>query len=443
MTRRGTSRSSALRRLLSRAARVGVRPFAQDELLRNSFYLASSTFTMGALGFAFWFVSARLFTPSQVGLATALISAAGIVSCIGLVGMNRTFVRFLPSSQARDTEISSGLWIVFAATAVAATIYLLLVPALVPRLSFVRESPWLGLGFVAMTTFAAVNLVTDSVFIAYRKTHYNLLIDGVLQGLTKLALPFFLIGLGAYGMFAASGLAATVALGASIAFVVRAFDYRPRVVVSFRFLAEAWRFSAASYASSLLYLCPVFTVPLIVLNVRGPSQAAYYYVAFQFAYLLSAFVDAVAISLLAEGSQKGADLPALMRRSGKLVALVCIPGGALVAASGHWLLLVFGVPYSQNATVTLAVLAAATPAVGLYEWGSAVLFIRKRLRTLVLINTVFAAVTIGLAFVWSRDGLGWVAAAWLCGNLCAGIIAATAATLRPKATNAKVDLARR
>ena len=443
MTAPETSKASGLRRSVSRTTRANIRRFQQDALLRNSFYLASSDVTMGALGFLFWFVCARLYTPSQVGIATALISAAGIVSTVGLAGMNKTFIRFLPASRDRDTQISSGLWIVFLATAAAATVYLLLVPAIAPRLSFVSESPWRALGFVAMTALAAVNLVTDSVFIAYQKAQYNLLIDGVVQGLTKLVLPFLLIGLGAYGVFAASGLAATIAVAASVFFIITALEYRPRLGVSLGFLREAWRFSAVSYASSLLTLCPVFVVPLIVLDERGPSQAGYYYVAFQFAYLLAAFIDAVALSLLAEGSQEGAELPALLRRSAKLVALVSVSSGLLVAVAGHWLLMVFGPTYSHHATVALVVLAAATPAVGLYEWGLAVLFIKKRLRMLLLVNTVFAAVTIGLAIAWSRNGLGWAAAAWLCGNLCAGIIAAAAATRGTGATNATVDLARR
>jgi O-antigen/teichoic acid export membrane protein len=421
------------------AARAHLRRLTGDGLVRNSFYLASTDLTMGALGFVFWVIGARLYTPSQVGLATALISAAAIVSTIGLVGMNTTFIRFLPSSKERDTEISSGLWLVFAATAAAAVAYLLLMPSLAPRLDFVRESPWLGLGFVMMTAFSAVNLVTDSIFIAYQKAQYNLLIDGLVQGLTKLLLPVLLIGLGAYGLFAAVGLSATVAVVASIVVVIGVFGFRPHVAVSARFLKRAWRFSAASYASSLLTLTPALVVPLIVLNERGPSQAAYYYVAFRFATLLTAFVDAAALSFLAEGSQEGAELPALMRRSAKLVALISVPGGLLVAAAGHWLLMVFGLSYSSHATAALAALAIATPAVGLYEWSLAVLFIRKRLRMLVLVNTVFAAVTVGLSLAWAGNGLAWVAAAWLIGHLCAGIIGAAAATRRAKTAGATAD----
>ena len=342
--------------------------------------------------------------------------------------MNKTFIRFLPSSSARDTEISSGLSLVFAATIVAAAVYLVLLPSLAPRLSFVRHSPWMLCGFVAMTAFAAANMVTDSVFIAHRRAQYNLLIDGVVMGLTKLGLPILLLTLGAYGIFASFGLAATVAFAASLFCMIKVFEYRPRLVLSFRFLRQAWRFSAVSYVSSLLTLLPVFAVPLIVLDERGASQAGYYYVAFQFAWLLGAFIDAVALSLLAEGSQEGAELPDLMRRSAKLVAVVSIPSGLVLAVCGHWLLLVFGASYSAHATVALAVLALATPAVGLYEWGLSLLFIRKQLRALLVVNAVFAVVTIALALVWAREGLGWAAAAWLVGNLCAGTMAAIAGT---------------
>src|SRR2546421_1625985 len=189
-------------------ARLWLVYLRSDALLRNSFFILLTTATMGGVGFLFWLVNARLFTSSQIGVATTLISATALICYLSLLGFDATFIRFLPRSSNRDAEINTGLILVLGAALVVSTAYVLAAPIFVPALRFVRASPLYAIGFVVLTAFAAVNLVTDSVFIAYRGATYNFIVDGLLQGAAKLALPALLTGLGAYGIFAASGGAA-------------------------------------------------------------------------------------------------------------------------------------------------------------------------------------------------------------------------------------------
>ena len=145
------------------------RRLARDSLLRNSFYLTLNTGTQAAIGFVFWVLNARLFSAGQVGIATTIISGATVISLVSLFGVNSTFVRFLPTSQRRDEEINSGVLVVFAIGLLAAALYVGLVPSIVPRLGLIRQSLGFAVGFIVLTAFLAVNIVTDSVFIAFRK----------------------------------------------------------------------------------------------------------------------------------------------------------------------------------------------------------------------------------------------------------------------------------
>jgi len=63
---------------------------AADHLVRNSLYLVLSSGLQAALGFAFWIVTARLFSLSDVGRASALISAAILMAYLALLGLNRS-----------------------------------------------------------------------------------------------------------------------------------------------------------------------------------------------------------------------------------------------------------------------------------------------------------------------------------------------------------------
>jgi O-antigen/teichoic acid export membrane protein len=404
----------------------------RDSLLRNSFFLASSNAIMSIFGFAFWLLNARLYSVNEIGIATSLISAASMAAAIGLCGMNNTFVRFLPSSEHVGADINSGLLMVFLTSLAASVIYVLFVPLVTTNMRFVRGSYTSALLFVMFSCLMSLNIVTDSVFIAFRRSHYNVLIDGFLQGISKLSLAVILIGLGAYGIFSSVGVAAFLSVAASLFFMKRVASYRPRLVVSARFLRESWHFSSANYIANLLSLCPVLILPIVILDLLGPSAAAYYYLSFQFVYLLNAALYAVGNSLLAEASCKGSDVAELSRRAAKLIALVSFSGGFVLAVAGHWLLLSFGAAYSLHGTLTVVVFAISAPTVGLYAWGVTLLRIRKQLGMLICVNALFMLVTVGLAVVVAHLGLAWVAAAWLVGNLVAGVVASVAATLRAR-----------
>src|ERR1035441_187109 len=156
-----------------------------DHLVRNSLYLILSSGLQAALGFAFWIITARLFSTADVGRASSLISATTVIAYLALLGLNSTLVRHLPTAPDRDALITAGLLLVAGCGAGIGLLYVLLIPVLAPRLAFVQHQPALAAGFVLLTAAAAVNLITDSVFVASRKAGYNTLADGGIGGVTK------------------------------------------------------------------------------------------------------------------------------------------------------------------------------------------------------------------------------------------------------------------
>jgi len=419
-----------LRRQSQPIVRSRVELLKQDHLLQNSFYLMLSTATMGLLGFLFWLLNARLFSPSQIGLATTLISATSLISYLSLFGFNTTFIRFLPTSPDRDAEISTGLTFVFGGALLVSAAYIFGVPAFVPGLRFVSANPWFAIGFVLLTACAAVNLVTDSVFVAFRAAKYNFLIDGVIQGGTKLALPIVLVGLGAYGIFAASGIAAFAAVAVSLVFMMRILAYKPRLQIHRAVVRMVWGYSAANYLANLLNIVPILILPLIVIRSRGAADAGFYYVAFQIANLLNAVSYAVSESLLAEGSYEEESIPALAKRSARFQAVTMVPATAALILCTPLLLSMFGHDYRAHSATTLEVLLLAAPAVAFNTWTSALLRLTRQLAALIWSNVAFVVVLCGLAALWVDRGLPWVAGAWLLGNLLSGAIGAIALVTR-------------
>ena len=66
----------------------------KEPLYRNSMYLILNSFVMALFGFVFWSLAAKTFSSSEVGLATAVISAVSLVASLSLLGFNTSILKF-------------------------------------------------------------------------------------------------------------------------------------------------------------------------------------------------------------------------------------------------------------------------------------------------------------------------------------------------------------
>jgi O-antigen/teichoic acid export membrane protein len=401
--------------------------FSADHLVRNSMYLMLSSGIQAALGFTFWIVMARLFSTADVGTASSLVSATSLIAYFALFGLNSTLVRYLPTAKDRDALITSAFLLVLGTGAAIGLIYIILTPVLAPRLAFVAHNPALCLGFILLAAAAAVNLLTDSVFIASRKAALCALTDGVIGGSSKILLGVMLAGTGAYGLFSASvGGFATSAI-ASFVLIVMVLRWRPSLRRPIQTLKPVLKFSGANYAANAFNLLPSVVVPLIVLDRLGPQQSAYYFVAFQMASLLYAAIYAVESAFLAEGSQAATDWRVIRRRSRRIAVTLFVPGGLILALGSHWILLIFSLRYSQHGTTTLQLLAVTVLPMAACNWSWTVLRLSNRLTALVLSNAIYAITICGSAWFLAPHGLGVMASSWFIGSSLAACLAAIGA----------------
>lgn len=393
-----------------------------DHLVGNALWIVVTTFTQGALGFIFWILCAHLYSTSQVGIGTTLITATYMISFFALLGFNNSFVRFLPTSHDRSAEINSGVLIVFLTATGLALIYVGLLPVVAPRLDFVSSSVFDFVAFAVLNAFAAVNLVTDAVFIALRSAKYNFVVDGLLVGGTKLIVPALFVGVGAFGIFLSYGVAAFAGVLLSLVLMVRYLSYRPALQVRPSAVKKVMAFSAANYLANVFDLLPVLVLPLLIVDKIGTASAGYYFIAFQIANLLFAVGYAVSQSLNAEGSYGEQALSTLVRKIALLAAATVIPAAAVVAIASRLILGVFGASYSRHAQGALIFFAIAAPLVVALGINTALLRITKQTLGLVLANLTYAIVIIGLAFTWVDRGITWVGLAWFCGTFSAVVV---------------------
>jgi O-antigen/teichoic acid export membrane protein len=397
-------------------------------MVRNSMFSLLSTALQAILGFAFWVLAARLFTAPEVGRATSLISATTLIGFIALFGLNSTIVRFLPTSQHKNVIITVALALVGSVGMLVAIGYVFALPLIAPQLRFLGQNAFFAIGFVLLAGASAVNLLTDSIFIASRRTGINAFVDGGVGGAAKLVLIGLLASSGTYGLFCASVGGFAAAALASLVLIWTQLHFRPKFKGAMAALRPMLRFSGANYMGNVFNLVPTLVVTLIVLDRLGAYDAGYYYVAFQFANLLYSCAYAVEQNFLAEGAHGEEELLALMRRAGKVLVSLAVPaaiGGALFA---HWILLIFGNEYARHGSDALVLMALATIPIAAQNWFVTVLRLSGQLVAITICNASYAVAICALAWFLAPRGLTMIGAAWLIGPM-AGVVTAGGALL--------------
>lgn len=395
----------------------------QDHMMLNSLYLMLNSVLQAGFGFSFWIIAAHLFSASDVGTASALISATSLIGYLALLGLNNGMGKYLPTSRDRDALVSSALAVVAACGAAIAVCYIVLTPLIAPRLAFVEKSPELTIGFALITAASALNFLTDSVFIASRRAKYTVLVDGIVGGLGKNILAVLLAGAGTYALFAASAMGIVFAAAASVIIIFAIMGCRPRLHQPLSALKPLLRFSTANYVGNVFNMLPTLVVPVIVLDRQGAAAAGYFFVVFQIASIVYAAAFALEQTFLAEGSRANANMRGLRRRSLRILVLLCVPAVLGLIAVGRWLLLAFGSHYYQHGLSSLIILALAAGPVSANYWLLTILRIEGKLRAIIVVNATYALAICAFAWVGSSHGLTGVALAWLAGALigaCAG-----------------------
>lgn len=393
----------------------------QDSLFLNSLYLMFATAIVAGFGFFFWLINAQLFSTEDIGHATALISVMNLISILSLIGINATFIRFLPSSERPNDKLNTGLLLVGSTAVLLTGAFVALSSVISPPLHALLNTPATAFIFIFLCTLAAVNAITDSIFLAHRQTKYVLTINFV-YSFCKMLLPFLFISYGAYGIFVAAAAAQGIGLALSIGILMRKFNYRPRLVIHRDILELVWRYSATNYLASVLNLLPVTLLPIIIINQLGAHEAAYYYIVMMIGNLLYTIPWATSRSLFAEGSNDEALLDSHFKKAVIANAALLTPSILFLVVAGGYVLQVFGADFASEGITFLRLVAISGVVVSATAIFTSFFQVKKKLVAIIITNTALAISTIALSFLLLPLGLLGIGIAWFVGNSTAALV---------------------
>ncbi|MDY6917837.1 MAG: oligosaccharide flippase family protein [Chloroflexota bacterium] len=404
-----------MRHLASSSLTTRIRSLLNNPLYRNSIHLMANTVITSGLGFFFWLIVARFYTESEVGLGSALISAMSLLALLSRLGLDTTLVRFLPNARNPVALINSSFVLGSLAAVVATGIFFLGLNVWSPAFHFIRENSIFVAAFFVFTVLWTLSWLVDFVFVARRRADF-VVFKNTIFALVKVPLPIVLVlYFHAFGIVASWGLAIGIALAIAIPFLIPRVQpgYRLSPRIDLSIVKTIWRYSTGNYFANLLGAAPGFILPIMIVNLLGAKQNAYFYVAWMIASLLFTIPTAVSQSLLAEGSHFEEQLRTNVKRSYRFVFLLLIPAIVVLLLIAKWLLLLFGVGYSENAATLLRLLVLSGVFVGVNSVYYSILRVERRIRELVAL-TAFTAISvlfggyvlmpttgiIGIGYVW-------------------------------------------
>lgn len=392
-----------------------------SKLLSNSLLVFATTLLMAGAGAAFWVIAARLAEPDEVGLAGSLVAAGDALALFAQLGLNIAIVRILPGSSRKAADVMTAAIVVVGAGAIFALVYALLLPVASPRLAEVLESPVTIALYAVLVGATALNVLTDSVFLAIDRVWSFLRLNGILLGVLKCSLPFLLAGAGAFGLYGSVGLAVAVCAVASLWVILRHLPGPRRPRPSPELLANRG-FAAAGYVTYVLTVLPLLVFPLVVVNALGSAQAGAYFISFQVAMLLNAVVLAVGNATYAECERTTTGRRGIVRRGGLLLIGGAALGCVAMVLLAPYLLAIFGEHYVDEGTATLRVLALACVGAAFNYWGMLRLRLAAHLVAMIGTQLISTIVMLVLAVSLADRGTVWVAAAWGIGHAVGGLL---------------------
>jgi O-antigen/teichoic acid export membrane protein len=381
----------------------------RDPLYRNSFYILLTLFFGAVLGFVFWIIAAKIYSQSEVGINTALISAVSLIAVISFLGLDQSIIRFFPERNQFKVLVTSSIVIMFS-TILFGIIFVLGINIWSPELALIKNN--LLAFFVSLVAFS-LTTPTANAFIALRKGKYyfyqNLFMN---LRVVLVFIPF----LGSLGIFLSFGISSLIALIFSFIFIYRLKIKRTSdekiLKIDWGFLRDSFHFSAGNYFYVLFATIPIYLLPIIVLNVLGSAQTAYYYIAYTIASFLFMISAAFSTSLFVEGSH-GESLRKNTIKSLVAIFLILIPLAIILYFFGGYLLGLFGKNYTIGFDL-LRVMVISSFFYAICQVYFSIGKVQKNIRDLIIISLLIFILLVGLSyFLMLQFGILGVGYAWI------------------------------
>ncbi len=369
------------------------------------------------LGFAFWWLAARMFSTDAVGLASATISAMTLLGSFAVLGFGTLLIGELSKQQGREISLISAALIVVGGVGICLGICYAVVA---PYLSTAFQSLGASIENIALfavgVSLTAITLVLDQAFIGLLRGELQFWRNALFAA-AKLAALFaaglwftHITGLAIYTTWII-GIVFSLAALSGFALMKRV-KLRGINLPQWGLLRKLGPEALKHHALNLTLEAPTLILPILVTILLSATVNAWFFVAWSLSGVANTVSAALATTLFAVSSAQPSTLARKMRLTLGLALVACVLANCVLLFGGRQILELFGHSYSQQATWSLYILSIESFPFIIKNYYIALSRIRGQVSRTILI-------TIGTGFL---ELGGAAAGAWFGGlqGLCLG-----------------------
>ena len=325
------------------------------DLLEGAGSLVATTGLASLLGFAYWTLSARLFSQEAVGYGSAAVSAMTLLGTVGMLGLGTVLIGELPRRTTRAGLISAALLTSFGGSLVLGLGFVVLAPHFGRRFGHVSGTLGQAGLFAAGVALTGMTLVLDQATVGLLRSRLQLARNVLFGAVKLLALPVVAVivhdrfGLGITASWVVGMALSVVLLGTWLRLRGAPVMSRPQWSV----LRGLGRTAVAHSWLNLAISIPRSLIPVLVTVIVSPAANAAFYAAWTlsgFLYILPTHLSTVLFAVAAGDPRAVARK---LRFSLRLSLLLGLPGMVVLGLGAHLALSLFGPGYARAATLTL------------------------------------------------------------------------------------------
>ena len=404
-------------------------PSSLTVLLNSVALILAKAASMG-LGFLFWVLAARLFAPTEVGIAAGAVSAIMLCTQIALLGIGSAVIfRFLQHSARPATLLNTAFTIVVLTALGAGGLSLAVASLFLDELGVVASEPLYAFAFLAMSVLGTVEILFDQISTVLRRGYHVLVRAAAMGGVAiTLAAVFAIVmnassSLAIFSAWVLGGLTASLLAAIQLWRSLARYQYRPRVEVAVA--KDLFRVGLPNHALTLTERAPGLLLPILVIELISPEANAYWYVVWMMSWVVFIVPIQVGINVFAEAARRPQGLPRLVRHGIRSSLAFGATAAVALALGAHAFLSLLGEGYADAGATPLRILVLALVPLTFVQAYYAVCRATATLREAIATGVASAVVGVsataaaGLAY-----GLTGMAVAWVATQALTGIWAA-------------------
>ena len=271
---------------------------ANSVLFVNAASLAGTTVVTSGLGFIYWWVAARQFTPRAVGLASAALSAMTLIGTFSILGMGTLLIGELPRHRGQEASlISAALIVVGGVGGCLGVIFATIAQHLSADLQILGASIQNIALFAMGVSLTAITLVLDLALIGLLRGNWQLWRNSIFAGVKLVALiiaGLWLLhatGLSIYATWTIGNLLSLIFLAGFM--IVKERKPLSSYLPQWGLLRKLGRSAVKHHMLNLTLQARVLILPVLVTVLLSATNNAWFYVSWS----IASFANIVSIAL--------------------------------------------------------------------------------------------------------------------------------------------------